>query len=257
MRRILANVISIEEVVPETHLVWLESAPIAEQARPGQFVMVSCGEETMLRRPLSVHRVDGNKFSILFNIVGRGTHWLSQRKACDEVDILGPLGSGFIIEPNTKNILLVAGGIGLAPLVFLADTAVKQEVKATLLMGATSSVNLLDLLINGVLPFSIKVIKATDDGSEGFKGLVTSLIASQVEPADQVFACGPLAMYKTMSKITELKIKPVQVSLEVKMACGLGICYACTIKTSMGMRQVCRDGPVFDLKDILWGDVVC
>lgn len=264
MRQTLANVISNKEIAPETHLIWLESARITETARPGQFVMVSCGEDTLLRRPLSIHRVDRDKLAILFKVVGKGTRWLSQCQTGNNLDIIGPLGNGFTIQQATRNILLVAGGIGIAPLSFLADAAIKQGRKATLLMGASSAVHLLPaatsprgLLPEGVLPCSINIMKTTDDGSEGFKGLVTDLIAGHSDQTDQIFACGPLAMYRTMSKMPELKNRPVQVSLEVRMACGLGICYACTVKTRKGLRQVCRDGPVFDLNDVCWDEVVC
>lgn len=257
MKQAFASVISDREVAPETHLVWLESAEIAAAARPGQFVMASCGENTLLRRPLSIHRVDGDKFAVLFQIVGKGTGWLSRLKAGDSLDVLGPLGNGFTIQPVTKNIILVAGGIGVAPLAFLAEVAVKQGVEAVLLQGACSAENCLDLSRSEEQPLNINIIKATDDGSLGYKGLVTDLISNHADQADQIFACGPLPMYKTMARMPELKYKPVQVSLEVRMACGLGICYGCTVKTRKGLKQVCSDGPVFELNDVLWDEVVC
>ena len=266
MKQTLARVISNREVMPGTHLLWLESPQIATTARPGQFVMVRGGEDTLLRRPLSVHQVAGEKIALLFAAVGKGTNWLSQRKEGDNIDLFGPLGNGFSINSSTKNLLLVAGGIGIAPLRFLADEAVRQGKKVTLLYGASSAVNLLPtassprgLLTDGVLPWGITIHKSTDDGSEGYKGLVTQLLVEQqlIDQANQIFACGPLAMYKTMSQMPELKNKPVQVSLEVRMGCGLGICYACTIKTVKGLKQVCKDGPVFDLNDIYWDEVSC
>ena len=258
MKQTLSPIISNIELMPGTHLFWLESPAIAADARPGQFVMVRCGQDTLLRRPLSVHQTDGDNIALLFAIVGRGTRWLSQRKQGDSVDIFGPLGNGFSIDPAAKNLLLVAGGIGIAPLRFLADVAVRQKRKVTLIVGAHSAEYLLPIsppigLFNeGVLPSSINVVNATEDGSEGFKGMATDLIAAYINHGDQIFACGPVGMYRTMAQMPELKDKPVQISLEIMMGCGVGVCYGCTIKTRNGLKQVCKDGPVFDLEDIIW-----
>ena len=251
-------IISTVEVMPGTYLLWLEAPPVAASAGPGQFVMVRCGGDTTLPRPLSVHRVDGDPLALLFNVVGKGTRWLSQREKGDTLDIFGPLGNGYRIDPAAKNLLLVAGGMGIAPLVFLADAAAGEGKKVTLITGARSADCLLPIssprgLFNkGVLPASINVVNATDDGSEGFKGPATDLIPAYLEGVDQLFACGPVEMYKTMAQMPELKGKPVQLSLEIMMGCGLGVCYGCTIKTKSGLKQVCKDGPVFDIGDIMW-----
>jgi dihydroorotate dehydrogenase electron transfer subunit len=230
--------------------------------------MVRCGEDTLLPRPFSIHQLDGNKIALLVNVVGKGTEWLSKRQAGNNVDLFGLLGNGFHLDPAAKNILLVAGGIGIAPLRFLADEALKQKKGVTLLMGAASAVHLLPepidttnptdagLLTDGVLPWGITIHRTTDDGSSGYKGLVTHLLIEQqlLDQADQIFACGPLPMYKTMAQMAELKNKPVQVSLEITMGCGRGVCYGCTIKTKQGLKKVCQDGPVFNLDDILWDE---
>jgi dihydroorotate dehydrogenase electron transfer subunit len=260
MKQIIAPVISSSQFIPGTHLIWLDTPGIATEAKPGQFIMVYCGEDTLLRRPLSVHRVDGNKLALLFTVVGRGTHWLSQRQTGDTVDILGPLGNGFYIDPAAKNLLLVAGGIGIAPLRFLADIALREGKKVTLIIGARSADYLLPIsspqaLFNeGVLPSSLHVINATDDGTEGFKGLATDLLPAYADGAEQLFACGPVTMYHTMAQIPDLKNKPVQISLEIMMGCGVGVCYGCTIKTKSGLKQVCKDGPVFEMGEIMWGE---
>lgn len=263
MRLAVASIISNHEVMPGVHLIWLESPQIAAIAHPGQFIMVHCGD-CLLPRPLSIHRLDGNNLALLVAVVGKGTDWLSNRQAGDSLDLLGPLGNGFSIQPTAKKLLLVAGGIGIAPLCFLASEAVTQGKKVTLLMGASSAVNLLPeghlthgLLTDEVLPFNINIMKITDDGSEGFRGLATDVIVDYVDRVDQIFACGPLAMYRTMAQMPELKGKSVQISLEVRMGCGLGVCYGCTVKTKRGLRQVCKDGPVFELDDILWDELNC
>lgn len=255
MKQTIAPVTSNTEVMPGAHLVWLEAPEIAATAKPGQFVMVRCGEDTLLRRPLSVHQTDGDKLALLFTIVGKGTNWLSQQKNGDTLDVFGPLGNGYTIYPDSKNVLLVAGGIGIAPLRFLVDTAARQKGKVTLILGARSSAYLLPItttasLFNEILPASINVVNATDDGSEGFKGLATDLIPAYLDQADQLFACGPVGMYQTMAQMPELKNKPVQISLEIMMGCGAGVCYGCTIRTKNGLKQVCKDGPVFELSDL-------
>ena len=255
MKQVTATVTANNEVMPGVHLIWLESPQIASTAQPGQFVMVRCGEgfRHPLRRPLSIHQLaDSSKLAFLFNVVGKGTYWLAQRQAGDNIDLLGPLGNGFHIDPATNNLLLVAGGIGIAPLRFLADAANKQSKNITLLMGAKQAVQHLS---TELLPSPMKLVISTDDGSMGNKGPATLSIPHEAKHTDQVFACGPTAMYQAMAQMPELKGKPVQVSLEVRMGCGRGVCYGCTVKTKQGLKQVCQDGPVFALDDIIWEEL--
>lgn len=257
MKQLEASIISNREVMPGVYLTQLESPQIASSVHPGQFVMVRCGEECLLRRPLSIHQREDGKIALLFNIVGKGTHWLSQRKASDRIDLLGPLGNGYLIHPASHNLLLVAGGIGIAPLCFLAQDALSKGYSVTLLLGASTGSQLYPAHL---LPSKIKLVTATEDGTTGKKGLVTDLLPEYAGGADQIFACGPILMYRDMAfNKPEAKLdgKPVQVSLEVRMGCGLGICYGCTIKTKNGLKQVCKDGPVFNLDDILWNELKC
>jgi dihydroorotate dehydrogenase electron transfer subunit len=256
MIQLKASIISTVEVLPDTRLLWLDAPEIAVAAKPGQFVMVRCGKETILPRPFSIHRVEGRQLALLFTVVGKGTRWLAQQKKSDTLDIFGPLGNGFHIDPAARNLLLVAGGIGIAPLVFLADVAAGQGKIVTFIAGARTRdclppVSIPKGLFNrGVMGASIHVVTATDDGSEGFKGLATDLIPSYLEGIDQVFGCGPAAMYRTMARLPELKGRDVQLSLEIMMGCGTGVCYGCTIETRGGLKQVCRDGPVFGLGEV-------
>ncbi len=254
MKQIEAAVITSDEIMPGVYLIWLDCPDIISQACPGQFVMVRCGEgvEYQLRRPLSIHRLDGERLALLFNVVGRGTRWLSQCPAGEKIDLLGALGNGFIIHPDSKKLLLVAGGIGIAPLVFLAGESIRRGKEVTLLLGAATAGQLYP---SKLLPAGVKLITATEDGSGGQKGMITDLLPGFINGADQVFACGPLPMYKTMARIAELRDKPVQISLEVRMGCGLGICYGCTVKTGNGLRQVCKDGPIFNLDEVLWEEL--
>jgi dihydroorotate dehydrogenase electron transfer subunit len=252
LRQATGTIISNHEVIPEVYLIWLNSPPIATQAQPGQFVMVCCGEDTLLRRPLSVHQTDGEKIALLFSVVGKGTHWLSQCHAGDNIDLLGPLGNGYSIHPGPHNLLLVAGGIGIAPLHFLAQEALSKGYSVKLLLGASTAIQLYP---QRLLPSGVELIIATEDGTTGKKGMITDLLPDFTGWADQIFACGPTSMYQSMATLNFPKTKPVQISLEVRMGCGLGVCYGCTIKTKDGLRQVCKDGPIFDLDDILWNEI--
>lgn len=254
MKQSLAKVISNVEATAGTHLLWLESPEIASAARPGQFVMVDCGEEVLLRRPLSIHKIDESKGSLalLFAIVGKGTNWLSQRQTGDKIDILGPSGNGFTVNPKAKNLLLVAGGIGIAPLTFLAEVAAKRGCAVKLHHGVNTAGA---ILIDELHSDTIECTASTADGSAYTKGLATVCLPGLADWADQIFACGPMPMYKAMAKMPEIKGKSVQVSLEIVMGCGRGICYGCTIKTRKGLKEVCSDGPVFELDDILWDEL--
>jgi len=260
MRQITAPIISSSEVMPGTYHIRLEAPEIVAEARPGQFVMVNCGGDTVVPRPLSIHRIDGNGLSLLFNVVGKGTDRLSQRKKGEALSIFGPLGNGFYINHDARNVLIVAGGIGIAPLCYLIDEALKGEKKVTLINGAQTADCLLpistpqEFIDGGLKPGSINVINATEDGSEGYKGMATDLIPAYLEGIDQIFACGPTDMYCAMSQIPELKDKSVQISLEIMMACGVGVCYGCTIRTNQGLKQVCKDGPVFEMGEMEWGE---
>jgi len=261
MKQVKAIISSIVEVMPETYLMWLEAPPMATTAGPGQFVMVRCGGNTVVPRPLSIHRVEGDSLALLFSAVGKGTRWLSQRQKGESLDIFGPLGNGFSVKPESKNLLLVAGGMGIVPLVFLADTAAREGKKITLITGARSADCLLPIAVSqkafegGIRPDSINVVNATDDGSEGYKGPATDLIPAYLDEVDEIFACGPVEMYRTMAaSYNNIYKKPVQVSLEIMMGCGTGVCYGCTIRTRSGLKQVCKDGPVFEMGEVDWGE---
>jgi dihydroorotate dehydrogenase electron transfer subunit len=246
------SVISNAEVMPRVHLLWLEAPEIAMAARPGQFVMVRCGSshDPLLRRPLSIHRVaEARRIALLFAVAGRGTGWLSRRREGDLVDLLGPLGNGFSVQQTSRNLLLVAGGIGIAPLILLTEDALNAGHSVTLLLGAQSA----SVLYPGfLLPPKARLVIATEDGSEGRRGTAIDAIDDCADQADQVFACGPVSMYRSMAAKECLMRKRVQVSLEMMMGCGLGACYGCATRTRKGISMVCHDGPVFELCDVIW-----
>ena len=253
MKQVVASVLSNEEILPGIHVLWVQAPGIASAARPGQFVMVRVGQhyEPLLRRPLAVHRVSPfrtpTQFALAFAVVGRGTKWLSQRVPGDTIDVLGPLGNGFAV--NSGNLLLVAGGLGIAPLVALAEQQLAQGATITLVMGAATRNQLYP---DSLLPGGIRLVIATEDGSAGEKAMASDLTPGLISDADQVFACGPISMYESMHRLALLTRKSVQVSMEARMGCGFGVCLGCAIETRQGMKLVCHDGPVFELRDIMW-----
>jgi dihydroorotate dehydrogenase electron transfer subunit len=252
-RHSICKIVSNDEIMPGVFLMWMEAPDITGEAKAGQFIMMQCGDDTLLRRPISIHRIDGNRLAVLYTKLGRGTQWLSKQEECAPIDILGPLGNGYRIMDDAKKLLLIAGGMGIAPLLFLAESASNQGIKVTLLLGAQKAAMVFP---EKFIPAGIECIVTTDDGSTGIKGRTTDILPDYLNEADQVFACGPAPMYRTIYKNNLLNHKPCQVSLEVRMACGMGVCYGCTIKTKNGLKQVCHDGPVFEFDDVLWDELV-
>jgi dihydroorotate dehydrogenase electron transfer subunit len=272
-KQTLCSVASNVEVMPDVHLMWIEAPNIACSVLPGQFITVRCGDFT-LRRPFSVHQVSSREFALLFKVTGNGTFWLSQRQKRDRIDVLGPLGKGFSIKPGARSLLLVAGGIGIAPLILLMQ-CVSSQHQVTLIHGARTAAQLYTSAMPKIglppagkkqsklspLPKGVQFIPVTEDGSMGKKGMATDILPDFLHWADQVHACGPADMYKAMAEMSRrakqsnLKLRKCQVSLEVRIGCGFGACYGCTINTKKGLKQVCRDGPVFELNDIIWQEV--
>jgi dihydroorotate dehydrogenase electron transfer subunit len=256
-----ATVVSHEQVYTNTHLMWLACPAVARGAAPGRFLMLHCSDalDPLLPRPMSFHRFRNQQlttnnqqlapdFAILYDVRGRGTDWLSRRKPGDEVTIFGPLGRGYDLKRDTQNVLLVAGGLGVAAVIAVADQAVAAGKHVTLLQGARSA----DLLFpHHLLPPEVEAISATDDGSLGHHGVVTDLLPRYLPWADQVFACGPNPMFAAMAKVIReaRSRKPVQALLEERMGCGTGVCYGCAVFTRRGVKLVCRDGPRMDLRE--------
>lgn len=256
----------------------IQAPEIAPICKPGQFLMLKCGKDALLRRPISVNSVIGATYLDLLYALpnkindkdysmrlgreteirttkGMGTLWLSGLKEGSSLDLVGPSGNGFTIDPAANKLLLIAGGIGIAPLRFLAEFALLQGKDVTLLLGARTKSGIIP---DKLLPAGAKVVRATEDGSLGKKDIIINLVPEYIDWADQVFACGPKAMYQALDKqmSTYPRERNVQVSLEVRMGCGTGICYSCSIKTQQGMKRVCKEGPVYNIRDIIWQEVV-
>jgi dihydroorotate dehydrogenase electron transfer subunit len=250
-----ATVVSQEEVYDNTYLMWLACPSVSKGASPGRFLMIHCGDgyDPLLPRPMSFHRFRDSggerQLAILYDMRGRGTALLSQREQGDELPIFGPLGRGYSISPQAQNLLLVAGGLGIAALIALADQAIAAGRSVTLLQGARSAKNLYP---PELLPSEVEAVSSTDDGSAGHHGYVTDLLPQYLPWADQVFACGPTPMFAAMAGVMReaRSRKPVQALLEERMGCGTGICYGCAVFTRKGVRLVCRDGPRFELRSV-------
>jgi dihydroorotate dehydrogenase electron transfer subunit len=195
----------------------------------------------------------GPEWGILYDVVGRGTAWLAARRPGDHVYAWGPLGRGYEVDRSSQNLLLIAGGIGIAPLVWLADDAVARGLNVTMLMGARSAEHVFP---SALLPPQVELIVTTDDGSAGRKGLVTGPFGELLEWFDQAFACGPTPMFEAMAQVArkERSRRPVQVLLEERMGCGTGICYGCAVQVRVrggrAVKLVCKDGPRFDIRDV-------
>lgn len=237
-------------------LLEFESGIIVKNAHPGQFVniKVSQGLEPLLRRPISIHSVKGNKIKIIYEAVGVGTQILSQRKPDEFLDIIGPLGNGFGHRPSAigHRPILIAGGMGVAPLVFLAEKI--KSSKPLVLIGAKTKSQILCAQEFIALGCTVKI--ATDDGSLGFKGKVTDLFKQLPSTIDHrpsaIYACGPGPMLKVISEIANKNKINAQLSLEEHMACGIGACLGCVVSTKTGYKSVCKDGPVFSAKELTW-----
>jgi dihydroorotate dehydrogenase electron transfer subunit len=228
---------------------------IAAVARPGQFVELVTGEkdsvDPLLRRPISIYAIDrkSGSLGIVYRVVGRGTQWLSERQPGGHVDIFGPVGNGFRILEGVKEVLLVAGGIGMPPLYGLAQN--HPEINFTLYYGAQRAEDI--ILLEEWAKLGVAYHIATDDGSMGFAGRVTDLLPIKEDAHyDLCCACGPKPMLKAVQKYLFQTEIPGLLSLEERMACGVGACLGCVCKTRDGYRRVCVDGPVFASEEVIW-----
>ena len=231
--------------------ITLMAREIAIQAKPGQFVMVGTASQgTILRRPLGVSGVDREAGLIVlrFAVAGRGTAWLSERRPGDELQISGPFGRGFTVGSGRH--LLVGGGTGIAPLIFLKDEIDCSGGEAVMVAGARDSACLMesDMLVTGC-------VIATEDGSLGERGFVTGPVEKLMRDGkfDSVSACGPVPMLKAVKDLAAKAGLPLEVSLESHMGCGTGACNGCTCKESEKdgrWAKVCKDGPVFPIGEV-------
>jgi dihydroorotate dehydrogenase electron transfer subunit len=258
-----SQILSNREICPGYYRMRIACEQAYQDAVPGQFVMVRPAGQVspLLRRPFSIHDLimKGNRvtgFDILYKIIGAGTGALSKSSAGDIVDVLGPLGRGFSSRGDFRRVHMVAGGIGVAPFVFLANHLMRQGLagsQITLFIGGRSCGDLLCLEIFERL--GIQLIMTTDDGSAGSQCLVTYPLGEALrrQKPEMLFACGPIPMLREVMAISRKDGTPCQVSIETMMACGMGACLGCAVEKRDSRQKylhACMDGPVFEAEKI-------
>lgn len=251
-------IISNARLASDYHLMIVRpvDAPLPEMV-PGQFVniLVPDSKETMLRRPISINDVDygTQTLHLLIKPLGAGTEKLCSMIPGDRLNMLLPLGNGFDLNVDSgKRVLLVGGGVGSAPLLYLARLLNEKGVKVDTLIGARTS---REIALRDEFSKVSELLITTEDGSEGGRGFVTNHDALIHPDCDRIMCCGPNPMMKAVAKIAYEHNIDCQVSLENTMACGLGACLCCVEDTKHGNQCVCTSGPVFNINDLKWNDL--
>lgn len=230
----------------------IHSPELARIIKPGQFLNIRVSENVfpLLRRPFSVCDVEGEHIFLLYNIMGEGTKILAKKHPGDLIDILGPLGNGFNLDDSYDTAVIVAGGLGAAPFPYVTRYLKNRKNIISFIGGRTSD----DVITYGLENF----ITSTDDGSLGLRGNVVNLLEQNLNNIDvkstKVFACGPNAMLRALKEFCLKHNLECEVSTECAMACGFGICQGCPIESTSQSDKyllVCKDGPVFNIKDVV------
>lgn len=243
---------SIEGVGPDIYILRIFAPQIASIVRPGQFVNIKVHDfyQPFLRRPFSVSRVVGEIIEILFNVIGAGTAIMHSKRRGDPIDLIGPLGHPFNTADPFETALLVAGGMGVAPLPFLT-AVLRERANIVTFIGARSS----DYLLSRHLEH---YHEATDNGTRGYRGTVVNLMREVLHresyPTPKIFACGPQPMLKAVSQLALDFDIPCEISLESAMACGFGICQGCPVENAGENKKyslICKDGPVFNSRSVI------
>ncbi|MDR3112319.1 MAG: dihydroorotate dehydrogenase electron transfer subunit [Elusimicrobiota bacterium] len=221
----------------------LNAGKIAKFCQPGQFFMIDV-EKNFLRRPLGICDVQVDVISFFYKVVGSGTKNLSNIKS-GQIQALGPLGKGYPVEyPKNLQPLLIAGGTGIASIHFLAKTL---KAKGNIYYGVRSKKDL--FYLQSLKKFGWNIVVSTEDGSQGHKGFITEVLEKKIKNTDVLYVCGPTMMLKSILDITANKQTKVYASLEQKMSCGFGNCQGCVVKINNEIKSVCKDGPVFEIRN--------
>lgn len=247
------SVVSVEHIHERYVLIKLTQALPLPEMVPGQFVEVRVdgSPKTFLRRPISIHFVDRehNELWLLVATVGDGTRKLAQLQSGDLLNCVLPLGNGFTPAKPGEKVLLVGGGVGVAPLLYMGAEMAKARIEPTFLLGARTQQ---DLLMLAAFEQYGRVFVTTEDGSAGEKGFVTNHSLLQQEHFDRISTCGPTPMMKAVARLAKAQDIDCEVSLENLMACGVGACLCCVENTTEGHVCVCKEGPVFNTRKLLW-----
>ena len=252
MKKETAKVLSQNRIADDIYSMWIE-CEAANNAKPGQFIDVYVNDDSkLLPRPISICEVEGSKLRIVYRVVGGGTKVMSTYQENDSIDIIGPLGNGFDLKDGKS--VLVGGGIGIPPMIELAKELSKKMGKENVIavMGYRD-----EIFLEDDLEKYATVIIATEDGSKGTKGTVIDAMNAQGVSGEVMYACGPMPMLKALKDWALAKDIECQLSLEERMACGVGACLACVCKTkekdnhsNVCNKRICKDGPVFDAREI-------
>ena len=256
MKKYILDLIVAENIRLHTNYALLKltsSSPLPEM-RPGQFaeIRVDGSPTTFLRRPISINYVDTSRNEVWFlvQLVGDGTKRLGEAKTGDTINVVLPLGNGFTMPQKASDkLLLVGGGVGTAPMLYFGKVLAEKGFKPVFLLGARSKNDLLQLEQFAAYG---EVFTTTEDGSAGEKGYVTMHSILQREKFDMIYTCGPKPMMVAVAKYAKANGIECEVSLENTMACGVGACLCCVEKTDEGHVCVCKEGPVFNIKKLLW-----
>lgn len=250
----LLPVLDTERLSPTIYALHFRSEYIAKRIAPGQFVNIKVSDDSypLLRRPFSIARRDGDVLTILFEVVGLGTRILSRKRPGDLVDVLGPLGRPFTLPSKGSTAVLIAGGLGIAPMPILTQNLLEHGITSIeTFFGARTKDYLVDYHLKNVH-------YATDDNTKGFHGTVVSLLDSWLNKTGRsnlyFYACGPAPMLRAVQTVLQKHRLHGQVSLECTMACGVGICQGCpveSVNSTKRYRLVCKDGPVFDIHSVI------
>lgn len=256
--KVLAKLLQKEKLSEGIYKFSVHAPEVAKEARPGQFVEIRVIENItpLLRRPISIYNVNKEEgiLEFIFQVKGKGTDLLSKREVGEEIDIVGPLGYGVFKYEQYQNVAIIGGGIGTFPLYELAKNAKKDEKEVNIYLGFRNK----DFVVleNEFKNVSNKLTITTDDGSYANKGFAIDFLREDIKSGkiDCIYACGPLPMLKAVRQLSIEENIPCQISLEERMACGLGVCLGCAVKTADSPKDnpryvhVCKAGPVFDAK---------
>ena len=257
---LLAELVNKQQLKSDIFKFSVKAPNIVKNAKPGNFIEIRVSEqvEPFLRRPISIYNLDKENgiLEFIFQVKGKGTEILSKAEIGSQIDIVGPLGNGTFKYESYQNIAILGGGIGIFPLYELAKSAKNDGKNVNIYIGFRNK-NLV-MLESEFKEISNKLVLTTDDGSYSQKGFAIDYLETDINNGkiDAIFSCGPLPMLKAVQKLAIEKNIPCQLSLEEKMACGLGVCLGCAVKTAKSTIEnpeywhVCKGGPVFNAKDI-------
>lgn len=255
----LARVIENDEIIPGHRVIVCTAPAIAAAAKPGHFinVLASAAYESILRKPFSVFRADptAGTIAMLYQITGATTHGMADKVPGDYLDIVGPLGGRVFTADQRQDVLhiMVGGGYGVPPLVFLAKSIKAENPKARILFIVGARRKELLLCETELVDLGVDFAPTTEDGSHGTQGRVTDVLKDYLEVNAAVYCCGPTPMMRAVGDLCIAKDIPCQISVEVPMPCGLGICMGCVIDLTDGSRvRSCTEGPVFEAGEVKW-----